>query len=189
MYLKWGCLDSSWCGLCYIWQTVEMFKKLMNLESSNNNYSFHWWKQINYSKFVCCRTEAKVWSPLVSEEGKTHPYKMNLASEPQVSPGITALVPSHSCKRSSGPDPPRSWAYVSLLIMLGVASCPILSEIVWPLEALRVGLPPSRWEACCCGELIGCHAWASLLGSQVSPAICMLPPTTGHGRHCRGVAQ
>uniref|UniRef100_A0A8C3V8F6 PDZ and LIM domain 1 n=1 Tax=Catharus ustulatus TaxID=91951 RepID=A0A8C3V8F6_CATUS len=29
------------------------------------------------------RTEAKVWSPLVSEEGKTHPYKMNLASEPQ----------------------------------------------------------------------------------------------------------
>lgn len=29
------------------------------------------------------RSEAKVWSPLVSEEGKTHPYKMNLASEPQ----------------------------------------------------------------------------------------------------------
>ncbi|XP_015488037.1 PDZ and LIM domain protein 1 isoform X2 [Parus major] len=29
------------------------------------------------------RTESKVWSPLVSEEGKTHPYKMNLASEPQ----------------------------------------------------------------------------------------------------------
>ncbi|XP_017581413.1 PREDICTED: PDZ and LIM domain protein 1 isoform X7 [Corvus brachyrhynchos] len=29
------------------------------------------------------RTEAKVWSPLVNEEGKTHPYKMNLASEPQ----------------------------------------------------------------------------------------------------------
>ncbi|XP_066410553.1 PDZ and LIM domain protein 1 isoform X1 [Molothrus aeneus] len=29
------------------------------------------------------RTEAKVWSPLVSEEEKTHPYKMNLASEPQ----------------------------------------------------------------------------------------------------------
>ncbi|XP_017581411.1 PREDICTED: PDZ and LIM domain protein 1 isoform X5 [Corvus brachyrhynchos] len=32
------------------------------------------------------RTEAKVWSPLVNEEGKTHPYKMNLASEPQQRP-------------------------------------------------------------------------------------------------------
>lgn len=52
-------------------------------------------KQINYSKFLCCRTEAKVWSPLVNEEGKTHPYKMNLASEPQVSTGIT--VCSCSC--------------------------------------------------------------------------------------------
>ncbi|KFQ38386.1 PDZ and LIM domain protein 1, partial [Mesitornis unicolor] len=30
------------------------------------------------------RTESKVWSPLVNEEGKTHPYKMNLASQPQV---------------------------------------------------------------------------------------------------------
>uniref|UniRef100_A0A8B9PKP2 PDZ and LIM domain 1 n=1 Tax=Apteryx owenii TaxID=8824 RepID=A0A8B9PKP2_APTOW len=29
------------------------------------------------------RTESKVWSPLVTEEGKTHPYKMNLASQPQ----------------------------------------------------------------------------------------------------------
>ncbi|KFP64586.1 PDZ and LIM domain protein 1, partial [Cariama cristata] len=29
------------------------------------------------------RTESKVWSPLVNEEGKTHPYKMNLASQPQ----------------------------------------------------------------------------------------------------------
>ncbi|KAM6184805.1 PDZ and LIM domain protein 1 [Rhynchocyon petersi] len=29
------------------------------------------------------RTEHKVWSPLVTEEGKRHPYKMNLASEPQ----------------------------------------------------------------------------------------------------------
>lgn len=31
------------------------------------------------------RSEHKVWSPLVTEEGKRHPYKMNLASEPQVS--------------------------------------------------------------------------------------------------------
>uniref|UniRef100_A0A8D0HLD5 PDZ and LIM domain 1 n=1 Tax=Sphenodon punctatus TaxID=8508 RepID=A0A8D0HLD5_SPHPU len=29
------------------------------------------------------RTESKVWSPLVTEEGKTNPYKMNLASQPQ----------------------------------------------------------------------------------------------------------
>uniref|UniRef100_A0A8C9PX59 PDZ and LIM domain 1 n=1 Tax=Spermophilus dauricus TaxID=99837 RepID=A0A8C9PX59_SPEDA len=29
------------------------------------------------------RSEHKVWSPLVTEEGKRHPYKMNLASEPQ----------------------------------------------------------------------------------------------------------
>ncbi|XP_067995889.1 PDZ and LIM domain protein 1 isoform X1 [Melanerpes formicivorus] len=32
------------------------------------------------------RTESKVWSPLVTEEGKTHPYKINLASEPQQRP-------------------------------------------------------------------------------------------------------
>ncbi|KAM9847558.1 PDZ and LIM domain protein 1 [Aulostomus maculatus] len=29
------------------------------------------------------RSENKMWSPLSSEEGKTHPYKMNLASEPR----------------------------------------------------------------------------------------------------------
>ncbi|XP_062989266.1 PDZ and LIM domain protein 1 [Elgaria multicarinata webbii] len=29
------------------------------------------------------RTESKIWSPLITEEGKTNPYKMNLASEPQ----------------------------------------------------------------------------------------------------------
>ncbi|KAM3863202.1 PDZ and LIM domain protein 1 [Diretmus argenteus] len=29
------------------------------------------------------RSESKMWSPLSSEEGKTNPYKMNLASEPQ----------------------------------------------------------------------------------------------------------
>ncbi|XP_028279445.1 PDZ and LIM domain protein 1 [Parambassis ranga] len=29
------------------------------------------------------RTESKLWSPLSSEEGKSHPYKMNLASEPR----------------------------------------------------------------------------------------------------------
>ena len=34
---------------------------------------------------ICCRSEQKIWSPLVTEEGKRHPYRMNLASEPQVS--------------------------------------------------------------------------------------------------------
>ncbi|XP_023825848.1 PDZ and LIM domain protein 1 [Salvelinus sp. IW2-2015] len=29
------------------------------------------------------RSETKIWSPLSSEDGKTNPYKMNLASEPQ----------------------------------------------------------------------------------------------------------
>ncbi|KAL2083236.1 hypothetical protein ACEWY4_021009 [Coilia grayii] len=29
------------------------------------------------------RSESKMWSPLTTEEGKTNPYKMNLASEPQ----------------------------------------------------------------------------------------------------------
>ncbi|XP_051779451.1 PDZ and LIM domain protein 1 isoform X1 [Erpetoichthys calabaricus] len=29
------------------------------------------------------RSESKIWSPMVSEDGKTNPYKMNLASEPQ----------------------------------------------------------------------------------------------------------
>ncbi|XP_061490672.1 PDZ and LIM domain protein 1 isoform X1 [Rhineura floridana] len=29
------------------------------------------------------RTESKIWSPLITEEGKTNRYKMNLASQPQ----------------------------------------------------------------------------------------------------------
>ncbi|XP_069836540.1 PDZ and LIM domain protein 1 isoform X2 [Dendropsophus ebraccatus] len=29
------------------------------------------------------RVESKIWSPLVTDEGKTHPYKMNLAANPQ----------------------------------------------------------------------------------------------------------
>ncbi|XP_044276131.1 PDZ and LIM domain protein 1 [Varanus komodoensis] len=29
------------------------------------------------------RMESRIWSPLVTEEGKTNPYKMNLASQPQ----------------------------------------------------------------------------------------------------------
>lgn len=33
---------------------------------------------------LLCRSEIKLWSPLSSEGGKTHPYKMNLESEPKV---------------------------------------------------------------------------------------------------------
>ncbi|XP_066478722.1 PDZ and LIM domain protein 1 isoform X2 [Tiliqua scincoides] len=53
------------------------------------------------------RTESKIWSPLVTEEGKTNPYKMNLASQPQQPPvpfqrafSMTyepLKFPSHSC--------------------------------------------------------------------------------------------
>ncbi|XP_061490673.1 PDZ and LIM domain protein 1 isoform X2 [Rhineura floridana] len=32
------------------------------------------------------RTESKIWSPLITEEGKTNRYKMNLASQPQQLP-------------------------------------------------------------------------------------------------------
>lgn len=41
------------------------------------------------------RSETKIWSPLSSEDGKTNPYKMNLASEPQVCLSLypTSLIP------------------------------------------------------------------------------------------------
>ncbi|EHB14774.1 PDZ and LIM domain protein 1 [Heterocephalus glaber] len=32
---------------------------------------------------IVTRSKHKIWSPLVTEEGKCHPYKVNLASEPQ----------------------------------------------------------------------------------------------------------
>lgn len=37
-----------------------------------------------YVFLLWCRSEIKLWSPLSSEGGKTHPYKMNLESEPKV---------------------------------------------------------------------------------------------------------
>lgn len=30
------------------------------------------------------RAEARLWSPQVSEDGKAHPFKINLEAEPQV---------------------------------------------------------------------------------------------------------
>lgn len=41
-------------------------------------------RNIKAVHFFVLRSESKMWSPLVSEEGKAHPYKMNLATEPQV---------------------------------------------------------------------------------------------------------
>uniref|UniRef100_A0A8B9DI17 PDZ and LIM domain 1 n=1 Tax=Anser cygnoides TaxID=8845 RepID=A0A8B9DI17_ANSCY len=77
------------------------------------------------------RTESKVWSPLVNEEGKTHPYKMNLASQPQVSNSICMflfpLTPGWLWS-SFWPDPPRSQACVTPLVTLGInVLCSILS--------------------------------------------------------------
>ncbi|XP_065527821.1 PDZ and LIM domain protein 1 isoform X4 [Lathamus discolor] len=43
-------------------------------------------------------TESKVWSPLVNEEGKTHPYKMNLASQPQQRPTQFPRAFSMTCQ-------------------------------------------------------------------------------------------
>lgn len=37
-----------------------------------------------YVFLLLYRSEIKLWSPLSSEGGKTHPYKMNLESEPKV---------------------------------------------------------------------------------------------------------
>ena len=44
------------------------------------------WRYQWFYQFLCflCRSEIKLWSPLSSEGGKTHPYKMNLESEPKV---------------------------------------------------------------------------------------------------------
>ncbi|XP_040530598.1 PDZ and LIM domain protein 1 isoform X8 [Gallus gallus] len=44
------------------------------------------------------RTESKVWSPLVNEEGKAHPYKMNLASQPQQRPTQFPRAFSMTCQ-------------------------------------------------------------------------------------------
>lgn len=120
---------------------------------------------------MCCRTESKVWSPLVNEEGKTHPYKMNLASQPQVSKSICMfpfpLTPGWLWS-SFWPDPPRSQACVTPLVTPGTACAPYLP---WkPAETDR-----QTWS-----ELVGYLAAGKLLGLEVvSPAMCMLTPVTG----------
>lgn len=175
MYLKWNCFYSSWCGLCYVWEAAKMFQKFMNFESFNNNNGAHWWKRINYSKFVCCRTEAKVWSPLVSEEGKTHPYKMNLASEPQVSPGITVCCCSLLFL----------WENFQALSSKELSTCHSVNHVggsIMPHTIKRScgpwkdRLPPSWWEACCCGELkLSAMTKETCLGQR-----CLLPSACSH---------
>ena len=44
------------------------------------------------------RAEARLWSPQVTEDGKAHPFKINLESEPQV--WILELNDVHIMKRS-----------------------------------------------------------------------------------------
>ncbi|KAG8435173.1 hypothetical protein GDO86_013209 [Hymenochirus boettgeri] len=54
------------------------------------------------------RSESKIWSPLVSEDGKTNPYKMNLAHNPQEVKSIgsahnRSAMPFTSAPASSSP--------------------------------------------------------------------------------------
>lgn len=37
-----------------------------------------------YEIYFVYRAETRLWSPQVSEDGKAHPFKINLESEPQV---------------------------------------------------------------------------------------------------------
>ncbi|XP_025048974.1 PDZ and LIM domain protein 1 isoform X4 [Alligator sinensis] len=53
------------------------------------------------------RSESKIWSPLVTEEGKTNPYKMNLASQPQ-RPKQFQRAFSMTCQPLKSPSGPNS---------------------------------------------------------------------------------
>ncbi|KFR16204.1 PDZ and LIM domain protein 1, partial [Opisthocomus hoazin] len=87
------------------------------------------------------RTESKVWSPLVNEEGKTHPYKMNLASQPQVSDGVSACSSSHLLPSDVG-------AVSGLILASGVEAPPRDHPA---LGNLRSQTPSLCSEACCGG--------------------------------------
>lgn len=44
-----------------------------------------YFERIWMASFVLiCRGETRLWSPQVSEDGKAHPFKINLEAEPQV---------------------------------------------------------------------------------------------------------
>lgn len=182
-------MDSAICK-----KTKSLEKYLENVWTSSLlitiTMMLKWWKQINYSKFVCCRTESKVWSPLVNEEGKTHPYKMNLASQPQVSNGISVCsVSTYSCLTL---ELFLTWSSKELSMYHSVGRIWDSTMPIPPRNHLafsnRLHLLWS--EASCWGELVGYVAKGKLLGLEVlSPAICMLTPTIGHRTCCRGVAQ
>lgn len=78
--------------------------------------------------FICCRSEHKVWSPLVTEEGKRHPYKMNLASEPQVS----------SCSSLLFLLPPATFQLLKMISIFQFFPCPWGLGIKWPGEPSAV---------------------------------------------------
>ncbi|KFW01967.1 PDZ and LIM domain protein 1, partial [Eurypyga helias] len=75
------------------------------------------------------RTESKIWSPLVNEEGKTHPYKMNLASQPQ---DYTAQT-YNNCTKINGISPGLPWDSDT---HSGASTHPVTSSIPSPV---RVG--------------------------------------------------
>ncbi|XP_048419686.1 PDZ and LIM domain protein 1 isoform X1 [Stegostoma tigrinum] len=60
--------------------------------------------------FLIARSESKMWSPMSSEEGKQHPYKMNLASEQQRPAQLqrTHSLVNPPVKRSPGVSSPVS---------------------------------------------------------------------------------
>ncbi|KGL84355.1 PDZ and LIM domain protein 1, partial [Tinamus guttatus] len=78
------------------------------------------------------RTESKVWSPLVTEEGKTHPYKMNLASQPQVSNREFSHMHFHLSPLRA----PVASVYAPLQALPSGPRCPSASSVP---SALRVG--------------------------------------------------
>ncbi|EOB04148.1 PDZ and LIM domain protein 1, partial [Anas platyrhynchos] len=80
------------------------------------------------------RTESKVWSPLVNEEGKTHPYKMNLASQPQVRSWFN---PKSSL---SGQRQQQTWHPGAGLRGAGSVSCGVgMKLMLFPSSQVRVG--------------------------------------------------
>ncbi|XP_078386730.1 PDZ and LIM domain protein 1 isoform X1 [Cetorhinus maximus] len=69
--------------------------------------------------FLIARSESKIWTPLSNEEGKQHPYKMNLASDQQ--------RPAHLHRTFSLVNPPvkRSPSASSPLSPTGLFKAPI----------------------------------------------------------------
>lgn len=52
-----------------------------------------------YKLGFICRAETRLWSPQVSEDGKAHPFKINLEAEPQVGSSEGTLSHHIFCSR------------------------------------------------------------------------------------------